>query len=180
MRIIRKHHPAKDALAGMAGGLAGAFLMNQFQAALAKLKSKQEGPQDREAEARQGGGEPEREAADEPATVKAAVAVSTAVLKRELRREEKGPAGDAVHYLFGTAIGGLYGVLAGEKPAARAGFGALFGSLLWLVSDEIAVPALGLAKSPRAYPASVHASALGAHLVYGITTEVVRRGLRAP
>ena len=106
--------------------------------------------------------------------------MATAVLKRELQREEKGPAGDAVHYLFGTAAGGLYGVLAGKMPAARSGLGSLFGALLWLVSDEIAVPALGLAKPANQYPPSVHAASFGAHLVYGITTEVVRRGLRAP
>ena len=50
---------------------------------------------------------------------------------------------------------------------------------LWLVADELAVPALGLAKGPRNYPLSAHGSALGSHLVYGAAAELVRSGLRA-
>jgi len=40
------------------------------------------------------------------------------------------------------------------------------------------VPLLGLSKAPTAYPVSTHVYALASHFVYGITTEVVRRGLR--
>ena len=55
--------------------------------------------------------------------------------------------------------------------------GIPFGAALWLAADEIGVPAAGLAKGPAEYPVSKHASALAAHLVYGATTELVRRGL---
>ena len=153
--------PWKGALAGMAGGLVASFVMNEFQVGLAKLKPRREAPGDAPS--------------DEPATVKAAAKV----LGRPLKEEEKGLAGNLVHYLFGTAVGGIYGLLAEENPAARAGYGVAFGSALWLVSDEIAVPALGLAKGPRSYPVSVHASALASHVVYGAATELVRAGLRA-
>jgi hypothetical protein len=40
------------------------------------------------------------------------------------------------------------------------------------------VPALGLSKSSEEYPLSIHAYALTSHLVYGLTTEVVRRAVR--
>jgi putative membrane protein len=46
------------------------------------------------------------------------------------------------------------------------------------MGDEIAVPALGLSKSPREYPISTHLQSLAAHFVYGLTTEVVRRTVR--
>jgi hypothetical protein len=39
------------------------------------------------------------------------------------------------------------------------------------------VPALGFAKGPRAYPASTHAKALAAHLVYGAATAASFRAL---
>lgn len=86
---------------------------------------------------------------EEPATVKAAARVSTAVLERELKEEEKGPAANLVHYLFGTVAGGMNGAIAEDQDTARAGFGTLFGSVRWLVSDEIAVPAWCTALPPR-------------------------------
>jgi uncharacterized membrane protein YagU involved in acid resistance len=165
--LWRRQNRVKGALAGMAGGLAASFVMNQFQAGLAKLKPKQEN----NAKAQSAG--------EEPATVKAAERISKSVLGRTLPEDQKGPSGNLVHYLFGTAAGGVYGALAEKTPAARAGFGIFFGSVLWLLSDEIAVPALGLAKPPQKYPASTHASALASHVVYGAATELVRAGLRA-
>ncbi len=55
--------------------------------------------------------------------------------------------------------------------------GSPFGIALWGVGDELAIPALGLAKWPNAYPLSAHAQALAAHAVYGITTDLVRRAM---
>jgi hypothetical protein len=52
------------------------------------------------------------------------------VLDRDLSKEEKDSAGNAVHYAFGAAAGALYGVLAEATAASRLGVGTLFGSLL--------------------------------------------------
>jgi putative membrane protein len=100
-------------------------------------------------------------------------------LHRELSDDKKDVAGNAVHYAMGAAASAVYGALAEETPASSMGFGTLFGSVLWLVADEIAVPGLGLSKPVSVYPPSVHASAWASHVVYGITTDLVRRGLRA-
>jgi len=164
---MARRNPWKGALAGMAGGLVASYVMNLFQAGLSKLKSKNETRQDG-----QGSNE-------EPATEKAARKISESVLGRTLREEQKGPSGSLVHYAFGTAAGGVYGALAEKMPLARAGFGVLFGSALWFLSDEVAVPMLGLSKGPKQYPFSTHASALASHLVYGAATEAERLGLRA-
>jgi putative membrane protein len=155
---------AKGALAGAVGGLVASFAMNQFQAVLAKVKPQPEQSQP---------------ADDEPATVKVADAVAHQVLDRDLSKDEKDPAGNAVHYAFGAAAGALYGALAEASKAPGLGFGTLFGSVLWFLADEIAVPGLRLSKAPTSYPPSVHASAWASHMVYGITTDLVRRGLRA-
>ncbi len=40
---------------------------------------------------------------------------------------------------------------------------------------EIGVPLTGLSKPPTEYPLKDHASAFAAHLVFGVTTEGVRR-----
>jgi len=58
-------------------------------------------------------------------------------------------------------------------------FGLPLAAALWLAADEAAVPALGLSKSPLDYPLSSHLSALAAHGVYGVTTELARRALRS-
>jgi hypothetical protein len=40
------------------------------------------------------------------------------------------------------------------------------------------LPALGLSKPTTEYPLSTHAYALASHLVYGLTTEIVRGAVR--
>ena len=56
--------------------------------------------------------------------------------------------------------------------------GIPFGAAFWMVVDEGALPLLGLAKGPTAYPSSTHAYALASHLVFGLTAEVVRSSVR--
>jgi uncharacterized membrane protein YagU involved in acid resistance len=72
----------------------------------------------------------------------------------------------------------LYGAAAEFAPGVTTGEGALFGAAVWVTADEGVVPLLGLSKSPTEYPLSIHAYALASHLVYGLTTEVVRRAVR--
>ncbi len=64
-------------------------------------------------------------------------------------------------------------------PFVTIGAGLPFGAAVWLAADEAAVPALGLSESPTEVPLSTHAYALVSHFVYGVTTEVVRRAIRA-
>ena len=77
-----------------------------------------------------------------------------------------------------VTTGGLYGAIAELKPATTAGAGLPFGAAVWLIADEIIVPAFGLSKPPTEYPPSTHAYSIASHLVYGLTTEIVRREAR--
>ncbi|MEP0545594.1 MAG: DUF1440 domain-containing protein [Rhodothermales bacterium] len=178
MRFTRRPSPSlwKGAVAGLAGGLAASFAMNQFQAALSAAPRAVSGD---EAD-RHPGDDPsdEGETSSEPATVKAASAISEGVFDHELTDEQKERAGPAVHYAFGGGTGAAYGAAAEWLPEMTAAAGLPFGTAFWLVADEAAVPALGLSKAPTAYPLSVHAESLAAHLVYGLVTEFVRRGVR--
>ena len=54
---------------------------------------------------------------------------------------QKDTAGEAVHYGFGALLGGLYGAAGSVAPRVRTGFGTIFGTAVWAVADEIAVPA---------------------------------------
>jgi uncharacterized membrane protein YagU involved in acid resistance len=147
-------------LAGMAGGLAAAWMMNEFMAGL--------GQKDTDT------GQPK-----EDATMKAGHAIAYAATGEHLSRAEKEEGGPIVHYTFGALSGGVYGGLAEYSPAVTSGFGTSFGGVLFSTAGLLAVPALKLAPSSADRRAFAQASPFAAHIVYGATTELVRRILRA-
>src|SRR5262249_8247832 len=110
---------------------------------------------------------------------KAAEKIVETVDNRTLTKEQRETRGPIIHYLFGTAAGAAYGMIAELAPRTKIGWGTPFGAALWLGADEVAVSAFGLAKSPLTYPPATHAIALASHLVYGVTVETVRRGVRS-
>ena len=116
-------------------------------------------------------------AVEEPA-VATAQAVSRKLFEHELSPDEKRIAGPAMHYAYGSLVGALYGGVAELFPSVGAGFGLPFGAALWLLGDEIAVPALGLGKGPTEVAPDKHADALASHFCYGITTDLLRRVFR--
>jgi hypothetical protein len=178
----RKPDLLKGLAAGLAGGLVASWTMNQFQAAWSKATEGFEKPHGAQSmqpsEGERPGESGQNKEQQDDATVKAARAISENILGHELTESEKRPAGAVVHYAFGTATGGLYGAVAELAPAVTSAAGLPFGAAFWLVADETAVPLLGLSEGPTKYPLSTHAYAFASHLVYGLTTEVVRRTLR--
>lgn len=178
----------KGMVAGLAAGLVASWAMNQFQACWTSVTEGFEKPHGAQSMKPSEGlnppesalqqTTPEQKEEQDNATVKAARAISEGIFGHELAENEKKPAGAAVHYAFGTATGGLYGAMAEVAPQITTGAGVPFGAAFWLTADEVAVPLLGLAKGPAAYPVSTHAYALASHLVYGLTTEISRRAVR--
>ncbi len=163
----------RGALAGVAGGLAGAWAMNQFQAGWSALSARIQQDGD-------SGSQPTEQEHSEDATMKTAGAISDRVLNRPLSYEEKKKTSPFVHYIFGSSMGALYGAAAEEIPGVKAGFGLPFGAALFVGADEIAVPALGLAaQAPWETSMRDHLYSLLSHCVYGATAEVIRRGVRA-
>jgi putative membrane protein len=143
--------------------------MNAFQALMSEIRKPRDSSPGSSKEQNQ------VRTSDDPATVKAAQAVSRHVFDHELRDDEKAVAGNLAHYGMGIVSGATYGAVADVFPAAAMGRGLLFGTVLWLVADEVVVPALGLSKPASEYPASTHLSAWVSHVVYGITVEATRR-----
>ena len=134
------------ALAGLLGGLAGAWVMNGVHAVWFALASRP--PRDRSRDAGDG----------EDTTVKAASALARA-FGRELGPEDKRIAGPAVHYGFGAVAGALYGAIGEVVPSATVAAGLPFGAALFVLVDEVAVPAAGLAAPPTPYPLATYARA---------------------
>lgn len=151
--------------AGMVGGVVASWTMNKAQSLLSRMRQQQSQS------------ERQQSSSDEPATVKAAEAVSKRLFGHELTASEKEIGGEAAHYAMGTATGAIYGAMAEAVPEAASGRGLLFGTALWLIADETIVPALGLSKPAFEYPASTHAYAWASHLIYAVTVDTVRRGI---
>jgi len=168
-KSLQNHPPSivKGLAAGAIGGLVASWVMERFQYAWMALANNEEQKQ-----------ESVETSNEEPVTIKAAEAVSQKIFGHELAKNEKKIAGDAVHYATGGTSAAVYGVAAEFVPEVTAGAGIPFGTAVWLVIDEGAVPLMRLSKGPTEYPLSTHVYALVSHFVYGVTTEVVRRTLR--
>ncbi len=156
----------KGVIAGVAGGLLASFLMEQFQAAWSAAAGAI-APSQKRAGRR-----------SDPATVKAANLLAEKVTGHKLPANYKPLGGEAVHYGIGAASAAVYGVLAEVAPVVTIGDGAVFGTGIWLLADELAVPAAGLSKPAREIPITTHVYALASHLVYGWITETVRQAIR--
>lgn len=171
----------KGLAAGLVGGLVASWTMNRFQDVWIKLAgSPSSGAESsQQVDGRESGqGLQQSDEEQDDATVKTASAISEGIFDHKLTRSEKKIAGPAVHYAFGTSVGGLYGAAAELAPEVARGAGLPFGAAFWLVADETALPLLGLSKGPTAYPVSTHVYALASHFVYGLTAELVRSTVR--
>lgn len=146
---------ARGLLAGVVAGVAASFTMDRFQAAVGALS------------ARSGG-------TGAPATERAADAVARAVTARPVPAADAPAAGQAVHYLFGAALGAAYGVAAEFRPAVARGGGLPFGFAAATVFDEAAVPAVGLGVPPWRAEWSATLFGYASHLVFGGALELVR------
>jgi len=153
---------ARGAVVGLVGGLLAAGAMSLAHRALTSLSPEAQ---------RSSGAQPE-----DP-TVKVASAAMRLAGSR-LADDQKERAGSIVHYAFGGVVGALYGASAAIVPRISAAFGLPFGAVVWLGAHVLAVPTLGLAEPPTRQPVGKEAEEFGLHLLYGSTTELVRRSLR--
>lgn len=154
--MTRKNRKLTNSMiAGALGGLVAAYAMNRFQSLLSSSAKKPRSGDD--------------------ATVKTANAISRQVANRQLTSGQKQWAGPAVHYTTGLLLGTVYGALVMLVPVTADCFGTIYGTAVWLAADEVAVPAMGLGPKASQTPPLVHAKALGSHLVFGSTVELVRR-----
>jgi putative membrane protein len=176
----------KGLAAGVAGGLVASVVMNQFQALWSKLTNGEERSKTAQSLQQESPNygislELRKRGSDEPddnAAVRAGNAVAELVFHHKLNKEEKEFVGAVAHYAMGATSGAIYGAVAEVVPKVTVAEGLPFGTAVWLVADEAVVPALGLSKPASEYPLSIHVYAFASHLVYGLTTEIVRRTVR--
>lgn len=162
------------ATAGALGGVAASWAMLQFNKSLG-------GTHDPHANRHQRNATPndmDATISDKPGSIKVAENVAASVAGARLNDREKDVGGTLVHYLFGASMGAIYGAASEWKPATAAAAGLPFGIAVWVAADEFGLPVTGLSRKPTDYPASRHVASFGSHLVFGLTTEIVRRAFR--
>ena len=168
---------ARGAAAGLAGGLVGSVAMTAFLQLL--RLGDPTAPRDPQHSLFRGLGRSARGEGGtrrDDATARLADRAARLVIGRRLRRREKRVAGPVVHYLFGAGAGALYGALVERRPHWRGG--VRFGEAVWLLSDFVGLPLLGLAPAQWRTPPAVHLRGAASHVPYGVATEAVRRALR--
>lgn len=158
----------KGAAAGLLAGFVASWTMNQVYGLWSKLQQNAQQP---EQSSKKGEN-------TDPATLVMAKKISRELFHREIPDDKIRLAEELVHYGFGTIMGGVYGAFSEQYPQVRTGFGSAFAAGLFLIADEISVPAAGLSGKPQEVPVSSHLLGFTSHMVYGWTTEAVRRGTR--
>ena len=165
----------KGLLAGMIGGAVGTLVLNLFQTA--SLKGTEA------AEKQIGNGK--KYTKEQQALLKgyekahAITAVQAAgVVGRKLSGKQRRKSPPLVEYAFGTLCGGIYGALAEVIPEVTTGAGTVYGATLFTGASEILIPALGWIDPPTSRTPVQHLGGLAGNIVYGATTEFVRRLLR--
>jgi hypothetical protein len=170
LAVVKPRNPTPlGALArGLAAGAIGAGFQSLFFLATARFRPR---PTALPPEL----GKPEREAKDEtnPQTV-ARRAADGLMQRGPIDERSKAALASVVHYGFGAAWGGLYGLARESMRISALGFGAA----VWMASDNLILPAFRLAAWPTHYSVREHHYALQAHFVYGLSTAAAYALLR--
>ena len=160
---------------GVLGGVAGTVVLNVFQPV--SLKGT------RAVERRVGDGEryagEQKELLDTFTEAHAKTAqVGVGAVGGRLAKGDARRMAPAVEFLFGAVCGGVYGALAEYVSAVTAGFGTAYGAVLFTEASEVVLPALGWVPTPGERTPVQHLGGLAGNVVYGATTEAVRRLVR--
>jgi putative membrane protein len=175
-RTGRTPNPWLGAAAGALGGAAASWAMVAFNHGIGGTENEPHPHEHRRRNASPN--DTDSTISDEPASMQVASLAAEAATGRPLDRRAKEIGGSLVHYMFGAGVGALYGATAEYRRGATAFAGLPFGTTVWIAADELGLPLLGLARTPTEYPLPRHLASFASHLVFGLTTEAVRRGLR--
>lgn len=160
MRMRQRTTPLGALFRGFAAGLLGSAVQNLFFRATARITPSQpEGVFS----------PPERQQEEENTTVTVARRLVEDFMQRgPLLNRYKEKAGGLVHYTYGGLWGGAYGLVRETFPALAKPLGVIgFSSGVWMLSDNLLLPAFRLAAWPQRYPMRNHIYAWVAHLAYG-------------
>ena len=88
--------------------------------------------------------------------------------------ENEGLAKQVVNIPLGVSVGAAYGYGKRDQTETNLFDGAMLGATTWASTHDSTLPLVGLEKSEEDIPIKTQISELFSHLLYGVTTEVVR------
>lgn len=135
---------------GVLAGIAGTAAMTAYQELLAG-----------------NGSDEEKSWEDAPAPAQVARRILKGVFRQDVSAERIPLLTNAMHWAYGIAWGGAYGLAQGTVRANPVLSGLAFGTGVWGMSYVQLVP-MGLYEPPWEYPAKTLAKDLSYHLVYGL------------
>jgi uncharacterized membrane protein YagU involved in acid resistance len=158
--------------AGLVGGLAGAWAMDQFTRVWNKVV-----PQSQHDSSRRPPLPYSQQEWD--STSRSAALIAKYAVGRNLTDKERRQGAQIVHFTVGAGGGAIYGAVLGRRNKCVVACGAAFGVVLWVVAEELAMSVLGINDPPQNYSMAMHANSLGEHLAYGTTIGLISKALFA-
>ncbi len=137
--------PLAAVVRGVAAGVGGTVVMTGYQVAVAKLR--------------------DSDSSSAPAEV--GRRIIEGVFQREVPEDRMDDLNNAMHALYGTSWGPVYGIAQSSLDLPVVHHGALFGTLVWAAS-LVELPAMKIAPPVWKTPPLEVALDLSYHLVYGL------------
>jgi uncharacterized membrane protein YagU involved in acid resistance len=158
---MRRKKPSRAAAAGMGllGGLVGTVAMTALQEAASRARGRSQLEQQ---------AKPPRTWAQAPPAAQVGKLVSERLFSHRVTKKQAPVLGSAVHWAYGTALGGLYGLLVARSRRSPALQGLAFGTGVWGLA-YLMLPALRIYKPIWQYPVKTLAIDLSYHLAYGVS-----------
>jgi hypothetical protein len=161
--VKRAQSPLGALARGMLAGLAGTAALSAYQAASARKKPP--------ADARQPASWEEA-----PAPAQVGYRFLEGMFRRDVSPSRSGTMANIVHWLYGTAWGGVYGLFEGTAEVNPLAAGTAFGSVVF-ANAYVALPAMGIYDEPWEHDPKTLAKDWSYHLVYGLTAAAAFRAL---
>jgi putative membrane protein len=99
---------------------------------------------------------------------------STKLLGTPIKLENEGIVEQLVNVPLGATVGAIYGYGKRDKEEINLIEGVILGATTWASTHETSLPIMGLEKSPNEIPVKTQVHELVAHVIFGVTTEIVR------
>lgn len=117
---------------------------------------------------------PVRKVEQRSAQIKILDDLSTRITGGPISVENEALAEQLVNFPVGASVGAAYGYGKKDKDELRVIDGVILGGTTWFTTHETSLPLLGLEENPKDIPIKTQANELFAHVLFGVTTELVR------
>lgn len=142
---------SRGIIAGLIGGLAGSALKSAAERFLQVRKIDEKSAQ-----------------------IKVMDQLAVKITGTPVKLENEGIVEQLVNIPLGGTVGAIYGYGKRNETDIKILDGAILGGTTWASTHETSLPLLGLDRSPDKVPLKTQAHELIAHVIFGVTTEIVR------